>query len=953
MNEFLKQVAGCYYKEFGKSVGECCFVFPNRRSALFFRKHLGECAGTPIIAPRLMSINDLFSELSGLETVGKIPALDMLYRHYAKLMWPGEELKESFDDFVFWGDTLLNDFDDVDKYLVKARDLFTNIEDLNQIDAGYSYLNDKQLKAIKQFWGTAKGSRLDFDGESRLDKKAEFKSVWGKLFDIYTGFKEDLRSQGKGYEGMIYREVAEGLNEEGSLVMSRLDKFLGYKRIVFVGLNALNKCEKALLSALKNTGKGDYYWDYCGKMVKGLYDYYKDSEFLPLSEEGYDPIHKNLDEALAQKQEFRSIAVPSAVGQTRLACSLLAELASKPGFVAEETAIVLPDENLLMPMLGALPECIKDVNVTMGFPLSASNVATFLKMLDRLHRNCRSKSGQTEFYHKDVIALLTHPFIRKGLGKEGTIAEGLVADIRKNNTIFSQEAVFAVNELLATVFRKVDDVTGLPAYLHSVITALQERLGGLDKEFIYHLDKCVTSLENYGLKIEKATFFKLLGRLAEVIKVQFSGEPLKGLQIMGPLETRALDFKNIIILSANEGTFPKRSVSNSFIPYNLRKGFGLPTYEFQDAVSAYHFYRSICRAENVTFLFDSRMEGVKSGEASRYIKQLKYLYGVPVSEEVATFVMGGTDNVVTAPVVEKDEKIMTLLEDRFLRGDGRFSASSLNTYLDCRLKFYYSHVLRVSEADDVTEGLDASLFGKVFHRSMENIYKPYEKEKITKETIDGFSWEHIGKMIDEAFEHEAKIKEVTGRNLIVKDLIIKYIEEVLKTDRDKAPFTFLSAERDISFKLPIEGRGTVTIKGVIDRMDLLQGGKTQIIDYKTGTVGDKAKVGNVEAMFSHSDDVSERPSITFQMYLYNLLALGGEVSDKCGNYVNTIYSLREIFDGHPVEQIYSKESLMEFKDRLCGLIEEILDQSVPFSPNEKNGKCRLCNYKTLCNRWED
>lgn len=943
MNSFLKQIAECYYKELGKDVGECCFVFPNRRSALFFRKYLGQSAGRPVLAPRLMSINDLFSELSGLQTAGTIPALDMLYRRYAALMWPDGEARESFDDFVFWGDTLLNDFGDVDKYLVNARDLFTNVDDLNRIDAGYSYLSEEQKAAIRIFWSNFLEDRIISKESDRLDKKGEFKTVWSILFDLYEGFRSDLKAQGKGYEGMIYREVAESLDDEASA--GRLESLRRFRRIVFVGLNALNECEKRLLDALKKECDTDFYWDFYGPMVTDENN--KSSLFLRENIERY-PSRHIINPALAPSQTFRSIAVPSTVGQTRLACSLLGSIAAEKDFIAEETAVILPDENLLLPMLGAIPECIDDVNVTMGFPLSAGNVATFLRMLDRLHRNSRIKGDICQFYHRDVIALLTHPFVRRGI--EG-VADGIVAQIRKNNIVYSPEEVFAGDRLLAAIFRRVNDAAALPAYLRSIIGILQDSLEGLDKEFIYSLEKCLNSLTSYGLEIQPATFFKLLGRLAEVIRVQFNGEPLKGLQIMGPLETRALDFKNVIILSANEGSFPKRSVSASFIPYNLRKGFGLPTYEFQDAISSYHFYRSICRAERVILIRDSRSEGLNSGEESRYLKQLKFLYGVDLTEESASYEMGGECISLSAPTIEKGTEVMAKLEEKFLNGNGHFSASSLNAYLDCRLKFYYSKVLGVSETEEVTEGLDAGMFGSVFHKSMENIYKPFAGREVTAADIESIPPERICGIVDAAFLSECRMKEVTGRNLIVRELILKFIEKTLEVDASRAPFELVAVEHKGYFNLPVGDGREVTIEGVIDRIDRDKGA-TRIIDYKTGKVDKKGRLRPVQDLFSQ--DRHERPSIAFQMCIYVLLALKGEVSGKCSNYCTSVYALRDIFGGQPVEQEYEVSDLDEFKAQLQMLINEIFDPSVPFSPcAEGSSQCNYCDFRKLCNRWKD
>ena len=313
--------------------------------------------------------------------------------------------------------------------------------------------------------------------------------------------------------------------------------------------------------------------------------------------------------------------------------------------------------------------------------------------------------------------------------------------------------------------------------------------------------------------------------------------------------------------------------------------------------------------------------------------------------------MGEDASVLAANSVEKDEKVMALLEGKFLNGNGHFSASSLNNYLKCPLKFYYSNVLRISEADEVSEGLDAGMFGKMFHKSMENLYDPYAGRVVTAQVIKGFSEEIIGRIVDDAFRTECMIREVAGRNLIVRNLIIRFMLKVLEVDAGRAPFTYVKGEQRMSFPLRLDDGRTVTVFGVIDRLDRHEG-LTHIIDYKTGRVDGKATVREVGDMFDRSK--SDRPEIALQMYLYLLLALGGEVSEKCGNYILSVYALRDIYSGLPGEEIVDQEDLAEFKSLLAGLVSEILDPAVPFSPCEEGSKtCDYCDFRKLCNRWTD
>ena len=943
MKEFLRQVAECFYSELGDGIGDCCFVFPNRRSALFFQKYLGQTAGRPVFAPHLLTINDLFAQLSGLRQADKIEMLYMLYQRYASLMWPDGEVKESFDEFVYWGDTLLNDFDDIDKYRVDAKQLFTNIRDLNDIDAGYEYLSDEQIAAIRQFWGDFLHKPAKDNGEEGFDKKAYFARTWSIIYPLYTAFRADLQAKGLAYEGMIYRGVAD-MVLTGSIPASG--------RIVFVGLNALNECEKVLLDALRKEGVADFYWDFSGHMVTDRDN--KSAMFMTENIRRY-PSRHDITACLPASQNFRSIAVPTGVGQTRVVSGLIEDIFAEQGFVAEETAVVLPDENLLMPMLGAVPQCVEDINVTMGFPLESSNVATFISMIERLHKNKRVKGGSCAFYHRDVVALLDHPFVRSCFAASDddtvrSLSRTITSGIRARNIIFSNAVDLAARHpLLAAIFKDIQAVEDFPAYLEDIFDIVQKYVSPVDREFIFQMETCIRSLQNLRIEMLQSTYFKLLMQLASVLQIHFSGEPLSGLQIMGPLETRALDFKNVIVLSVNEGTFPKRSVSASFIPYNLRLGFGLPNYEFQDAISAYHFYRSICRAENVILLHDSRTDGLPNGEESRYIKQLKYHFEQPLSEETASYILSSSSSAGSG-AVEKTPDVMEKIKELFA-GKGRFSATSLNEYLDCRLKFYYARILGISEADEVSEGLDAGMFGSVFHKVMEDIYSPMKDHEVSAEDIDAVREDAamIDRLIDEAFASECQIYEISGRNIIVKNLIRRFVGRVLEVDRGRAPFRMEGAELGKSFKLDVPGCDfPVTVYGKIDRLDSFDG-LYHIIDYKTGTVNKKADFKQVDELFDR--DSAHRPTIAFQLCLYALLMLEGDASANAGNLIPTVYALREIFDGQPVERLVLKEETEKFRELLVKLISEVFDPQVPFSPAEEGSDtCKYCDFRKMCNR---
>ena len=943
MTEFLRQVAAAYYGCHGDGVGRFCFVFPSRRSALFFEKYLGECASRPVFLPRVLTINALFQQLSGFRPADRTAMLYRLYLIYAELMWPGGEPRESFDDFICWGDILLNDFDDIDKYMADAARLFANINDLAEIDSGYDYLSEGQRLAIRDFWGSFLASGEPSEG----DKRHVFRTIWSVLHNLYTRFRGQLMADGLLYEGGIYRHVAETVKNGGDEARAMLKPLEGYDGIVFVGLNALNNCEKILLDEIKKNFGGDFYWDFEDPVLRDRNN--RASLFMEENILRY-PSRFTLAPSLPPGRSIKTIAVPSAVAQTRIASEILARLAEEPGFDPFSTAVVLPDENLLLPMLGAIPEKIGQVNVTMGFPLSAGTGMTLLRRLESLLRNRRTAGGTCSFYHRDVTRILEHPCFSADpkVSPLRTVRERAIA----GNHIYIPEQIIcdALSECdfapLATIFRS-SGFSPLTSWLCGVLEAVQEFLPPLEQEFISQMARIVTRLASLGIPMEERTVFRLIRQLSSVIRIPFEGEPLSGLQIMGPLETRALDFRNVIILSVNEGIFPKLSVSGSFIPYNLRKGFELPNYEFQDAISAYYFYRGIERAENVVLIYDSRTDGLQSGEPSRFINQLKYHFELPVVEESAPFTIAGAGKGRISEI-PKGEVLAVELRRRYTSFERAFSASSINRYLDCQMRFYFENILGMVEEDDVEEDIDASSFGNIFHAVMEGIYAPRIGTLITEEVIAGIMKERdlLREMASRAICEQLRTDAVKGRNAITLELILHYVEEALGQDRIHAPFIIEGTESRIRMEFGTRF-GPVILKGVIDRTDRLPDGSIRIIDYKTGHVGNRCKYKAVDDVLTPS---SKRPEIALQLLLYQLLytRVHGVAPEKC---ISSVYDMRGS-DGICKMLESAPADLERFATLLKGVIEEILDPAHPFEANPDSdyfgGKCKYCLVKSIC-----
>ena len=961
--KFLEAVAR-HYSQRGP-LDRTCFVFPNRRSATFFKRHLGIAAGKPLFVPSVLTIDELFSRIARREeTKQKAVLLNVLHQEYVKLMpRPEGTAPESFDQFIYWGDMLLSDFDDIDKYRVDARHLLVNLRDYKAITADYGFLSAPQREAIDSFCGRFYNSaeKEDWDEANLPDgsSRPKFARLWNILLDLYVHFKQRLEDGHLAYSGMIYRAVADALPGDRPVLPQ-------YERFVFVGLNALNECEKVLLDHLRDAGRAEFYWDYAGAMVtdesnpagsfirKNLKRY---PQATPLDCPAMDP----------SAQHFEVISIPSAIGQTRKAMQILAELHPEGSTARlEETAVVLPDENLLFPMLGSIPASVENVNVTMGYSLAASSGVTLFQVLERLQQNRRERDGVTCFYHRDVVDLLEHPYVTAAAGED--TVKTLKEAILKENRIFVPADGLRKGGVLDLLFQPVLSTGAIPGYLKQAIVALQAPQPDMEREFLCQFHQKITELEEAGLDLDALlpkTWYRLLAQYVALVKIPFEGEPLKGLQVMGPLETRALDFENVIMLSVGEGTFPSRNVSNSFIPYILRKGFGLPTYEMQDAMAAYYFYRSICRARNIYLLYDSRTENMRSGEESRFIKQLRYLYPVKLAEKVATYSMN--QSAVDNPLmhIEKDAAVMEKLKRRFLGVDAErsFSASSLNTYLDCPLRFYYSQVEGIQDQEEVTEDVDASLFGTIFHKVMELLYHPLtllgrdlDKDDLSEERLFGPGLKRLEELVVKVF-NTYHIRDIVGENLIHKELIVKMVRQVVKRDRqlaERGGFRILDTETDGQRLLTLGDGSVVKLFGRIDRLDRVNG-RERIIDYKSGRVEsdllkdakNKTMEQTIDEMFDFSKGKS-RPGIAFQLYFYALLKKDAETC---------IYSLTSIFKEEPQAYGIPDDKLDYFRKKLTELIEDIFSLKGKFEPrpeladaNAFNSVCKYCNFKRLCNR---
>ena len=969
---FLKQVASAYYER--GSIENTCFIFPNRRSEVFFIKYLSDIiAGIsvsgkearPLTVPQTCTVNDFIYRIYDISPTDRISLLTELHTVYSSL-FPGAE---SLDEFIFWGDIILGDFNDVDKYLADPYRLFANIADLKSIQDSYSYLSDRQRKAIETFVShfSDRAGRLTVDLKSENPKvKEKFLRIWNILYPLYISFRERLDAKGMAYEGMVYRKVAERFTSEpASEILGEVFPYA--EKFVFTGLNALNECEKTIMRKMMNASLAEFCWDYSGAMIRDRYN--KSSFFMEENVKEF-PQSVVLDREGVSVPDIRVISVPSASGQVKQLPHIFREIAGKytggdlsgvgvlsgsPGKEGADCAVVLPDEGLLMTVLDTIPPEIRDVNVTMGYPMSSSSFYMFMFRVADLQMTMRKKGDVWYFYHKPVRALFSDRIFRAAVRNQDIIGR-----VAAESKLYIPAEDLAAGGICSVIFRPVitdrseagQEVSErFAAYLEEVIesaVAAMDREGPdrLEIEFATRFYKTLESLGRINLPVRPQTYVRILKQILSPVSVPFKGEPLQGLQIMGPLETRALDFDNIVIMSANEGVFPRRSVSSSFIPPELRKGFGLPTYEYQDAVWAYYFYRMLSRASNVWLLYDSRTEGLKSGEESRYIKQLVYHFDIPVRRYVVSVALSESAEPASIPKTEDDIRKIRNIE---------FSATALQKYLECPARFYYDRIRGLGKPDEVSEVLDDGLFGTVYHEMMHYIYD--------KGAVDvGYLSSWLGRRMDikERVKDEIMKRmhtlEVSGRNLVAADVIVRYVMKTLSADKElleasgKRSFRILGLEK--AYKTVFGG---FRLTGVVDRIDSFSDGVLRIVDYKTGNVKeDEVMITSfnaeriAETVF-HSATARERPKIALQLYIYDKFLMQ-DCSMQGFALENCVYSTRNLFSGLPESFPVPDNFISSMDAGLEKLFSEMTDASVPFTLTDDVSVCEFCDFKTICGR---
>lgn len=901
MIPFLKTVANHYRKEVEQhgsmALADCLFVFPNRRSGLFFTKYLGEGLSRPIAVPRTTTIGDLFGSMSELYVADRTTLLFRLFDIYRSVST--REDRDEFDQFVFWGDMLISDFDDVDKYLVDAEKLFRNVRDLKEIESYFAGFDPETIRIIQSFWHNV---HLPESGEIADTKRKNFYETWSILYELYTRFRKSLLDDGLAYEGMLERNVI-----ESEWVCPN-----NPRKVIFVGLTAINRCERKLMMQLKLDGKAEFCWDYADARLKpdsivtsAAYFTRQNLSDFPnaLSEE-------EQQEGLVPDEDrhYQLYSVPSGVGQARVARERLLELGNQ----GMDTAIVLADEKMLLPVLYAIPQDWGEFNVTMGYSLRRTPIHAEVQTLIG-----KDRSSNFHDAYRKVVDLLD--------SLENLDPLDSLDPLENLDPLGTPETTDVNSEFLA-------------CYRETV-----ERL---------YQQAC-----KHDIPFTAKTFFTLLQKLVNGVSVPFTGEPLRGIQVMGMLETRALDFRNVIMLSANEGILPAKPAANSFVPMSLRRAFKMPTQQHKDAVFAYHFYRLMSRAEQVTLIYDSRTDGTQTGEESRYIKQMRFLLNRKDLEPLTI------SYPITVPQSEsysilKTPEVMAELQ-RFVNSDvNRLSATAIKTYVQCPLKFYLSFIRGLKADEEVDEVVDNLSFGNILHAVMQKIYSVASGHVIKTDNLSKYindPKKNILPLVQDALIREMNVPEVDGYNIIVAQVLTNFIRQILKHDSAITPFTFIGSERRRKMRYDLGDGRFVTFVYVIDRIDK-KDSTVRVVDYKSGRSDKDRKLGfkSVEELFTPKGSME-----ALQVMLYcKFLSMEREPISADSSYAPHLYfvsdfrrdkntSTEVLFNKTPV--VYSRFD-NEVTQQLDALLNEIFVSDKPFTQCADTSACTFCDFLDICKR---
>lgn len=946
MKTFLEYVAEDIINKYGTNLSRVAVVFPNKRAALFLNDSLARIAGKPIWSPAYITISELFRKHSGLSIGDPIKLICDLHKSFTEQTG----IDETLDHFYGWGQLLLSDFDDIDKNMADAKQIFANLKDIHKLD-DISYLTESQKEMLKKFFS-------NFTEEHNSELKRRFLQLWSRFGNIYEKYRERLRSQQIAYEGMLYREVAENKNIE-----------FQYNTYLFIGFNLLHKVELSVFNNLARQGKAHFYWDFDHYYIDGNneagHHIKQHLKHFPNELDCNDKkIYANLNEA----KNITYISAPTENIQARYISTWLRENGRITA--GKRTAIVLCNEGLLQTVIHCLPEETGKVNITTGYPLAQSPVCSLVNQMITMQTDGYIKSSECFRLH-NIKNVLNHPYSRF-ISKDNKILRNRLIS---NKIFFPTISDLAVNEDFKQLFVPAENNHKLLLWILGILKKIAgnaRNTGPLLQESLFRtytlLNRLKEIVASGDLDVDIITLQRLIRQLFSTTSVPFHGEPAVGIQIMGMLETRNLDFENILVLSCNEGNMPKGINDSSFIPYSIRKAYGLTTVDNKIDIYAYYFNRMLQRAENITILYNNSTENGHTGEMSRFMLQLMVESKHTISR--MSLQSGQRQTILRPHKIEKGKRIMEILY-----GIKYISPTAVNRYIRCPLQFYYNNIEGIIKPDDNDNNeIDNRIFGNIFHCATELIYNQI-KGTVTADVIDRFlkHREQIEIIVDRAFRKELFMiqderpfrMQLNGMQLINREVTIRYLQRLLEIDKKLTPFVIIGTEKKVEDYLTVEtqqGKHIIKVGGMIDRLDSITDPTTgkrhiRVIDYKTGNRMPTKKVNDIGEIFDPLAARDKHTDYYLQTMLYSMIVRNNR------QYNNELLPVSPVllFIQHTAGDNYDptlsigKEKITdiqkftdEFHDNLIRLITEIYNPQYPFVPTEDKKTCSSCPYKLLC-----
>lgn len=954
---FLEYVADDLLQKHGTNLSRIAVVFPNKRASLFLNEHLARKAGRPLWSPAYITISDLFRQHSTLRVADPIKLVCDLHKSFIEQTG----IDETLDHFYGWGQLLLSDFDDLDKNMAPADKVFANVRDIHEFD-DTSYLTPEQQAMLRRFFS-------NFSVEHNSELRQRFLRLWSHIGDIYTSFNQRLLSQQLCYEGALYRQVA----TDEQLTFD-------YDEYIFVGFNMLQQVEQTLFRRMKQQGKARFYWDfdhyYLGKNEAGHYI----AQYLADFPNELDSRSESIYGQFSEPKQLSFVSAPTEHIQARYISQWLKSLGSP---LSPKTAIVLCDERLLQTVVHSLPDEVEKVNITTGYPLNQTSVSSLVGQLIALQTT--GYALQTDRYRlRQVNAVLRHPYAKY----ISPLHQELHSALNKRHIYYPSREQMGRDEGLQLLFAPLSSSNSqefniallrwLMRVLHHIAERAPQEQPSLDAEAIFRmytlLNRLLDLVESGDLAVDIVTLQRLVAQLVQATTIPFHGEPAEGLQVMGVLETRNLDFDHLLLLSCNEGNMPRGVNDTSFIPYAIRKAYGLTTIDHKVAIYAYYFHRLLQRASHVTILYNNSTNEGQTGEMSRFMLQLMVESRQPI--RFATLRASQAPLRRQAPTIQKTPQLMQQLRQRFERRETDvsrplFTPTAINCYMRCPLRFYYRYAAGLAEPDERDDdAIDNRIFGNIFHLASQLVYERLmatlggPSAPITQAAIEALLQNDVDieRAVDEAFKRELfqirdphqKLPPFDGLQLINRKVIIQYIRQLLKVDSRLAPFTIIGLECDVVMPYQVDVSGfkmSTTLGGRIDRLDMVDG-CIRVIDYKTGAKRLKS-LPSVDAIFNQQY-LRDHNDYYLQAFLYSHIISRQKPQPVAPALLFIQHAGTADYDptleiaNQPVVDIKSHSA--EFIRLLDATIADIFNPTLPFQPTSDLHRCSSCPYRALCGR---